>query len=182
MFERELQPLVGLEGFQLIDRQGVGTGVDLVIPPGTSPALAEQLQLDHFAARLSPFDKARFIEDLQRSGRRVCAVGDGLGDALALQQALVSVSLAGAETAAQDSAQIVLLDSDLRRLPPLFELASRSRQNLDHLFLASALPTALALGGVCLAGFTQSTVQLLQLVSMVVSGALTARTVPEGKA
>lgn len=42
--QRELQPLVGLEGFQLIDRQGVGTGVDLVIPPGTSPALAEQLQ------------------------------------------------------------------------------------------------------------------------------------------
>lgn len=42
--QRELQPLLGLQGFQLIDRQGVGTGVDLVIPPGTSPALAEQLQ------------------------------------------------------------------------------------------------------------------------------------------
>jgi len=42
--QRELQPLVGLTGFQLIDRMGVGTGVDLVIPPGTSPALSEQLQ------------------------------------------------------------------------------------------------------------------------------------------
>ncbi len=40
----DLRALVGLEGFQLIDRQGVGTGVDIVIPATTPPALREQIQ------------------------------------------------------------------------------------------------------------------------------------------
>jgi hypothetical protein len=42
--QRDFSPLVGLQGFQLIDRQGLGTGVDIVIPPGTPTALSEQIQ------------------------------------------------------------------------------------------------------------------------------------------
>ncbi|MCB9656557.1 MAG: hypothetical protein H6726_02820 [Sandaracinaceae bacterium] len=42
--QREFSPIVGLQGYQLIDRQGLGTAVDIVIPPGTPTALAEQIQ------------------------------------------------------------------------------------------------------------------------------------------
>lgn len=144
-------------------------------------ALAAQLAIEDYAAQVLPDDKARIVRELQRSGRRVCFVGDGLSDTRALRQAEVSVSMRGAATVATDSAQIVLMDGGLHKLPQLFELAERSARTMDHLFLAAALPAVVSLGGVCLGGFTQRTVQQIHLASMVLSGAIASQTEPDPK-
>ena len=56
------------------------------------------------------------MERLQQEGRKVCFVGDGINDAIALKQADLSVSLRGASTAATDTAQVVLMDARLQGL------------------------------------------------------------------
>ena len=144
-------------------------------------ALAAQLAIEDYAAQVLPDDKARIVRELQRSGRRVCFVGDGLSDTQVLRQAEVSVSMRGAATVATDSAQIVLMDGGLHKLPQLFALAERSARTMDHLFLAAALPAVVSLGGVCLGGFTQQTVQQIHLASMVLSGAIASQTAPGSK-
>ncbi len=58
----------------------------------------------------SPWGKAEIIEELQRAGKIVCYVGDGINDAIALKKAHISISLSGASSAATDTAQIILMD------------------------------------------------------------------------
>ena len=88
---------------------------------GPTRHLAERLGIDDFFAEVLPEGKMSIIKELQRQGRTVCFVGDGINDVIALQQADVSVSLRGATTLATDSAQIVLVDHSLSQLDRLFE-------------------------------------------------------------
>jgi heavy metal translocating P-type ATPase len=78
--------------------------------------LARRLNIDDFFAEVLPEGKADMIKQLQQQGRKVCFVGDGINDAIALKQADVSVSLRGATTIATDSAQIVLVSDSLQQL------------------------------------------------------------------
>jgi len=79
-----------------------------------------------------PADKAALVEQLQRQGRSICFVGDGINDAPALARADVSVSLTGATRVATDTAQVVLLDGTLRQLPGLFHLAAGMERNFQR--------------------------------------------------
>jgi len=97
---------------------------------GPTQALAETLGIGHYFANTLPEDKARLVEQLQREGRAVCMVGDGINDSIALKKANVSVSLHGATTVAMDTAQVVLMDSTLEQLPLLFTLAEEMDSNL----------------------------------------------------
>ncbi len=85
--------------------------------------LAERLGVDHYFAETLPADKARIIAELQEEGRKVCFVGDGINDSVALQQADVSISLHGAATIAQDVAEIVLMSRELTHLPYLVRMS-----------------------------------------------------------
>ncbi|NDJ60279.1 MAG: heavy metal translocating P-type ATPase [Chloroflexi bacterium] len=82
--------------------------------------LAHDLGIDHYYAETLPEQKASIIEDLIAQGRTVCYIGDGINDAIALQTAQVSISLSGASTVATDSAQVILMDEHLERLPTFF--------------------------------------------------------------
>ena len=86
--------------------------------------LAAELGMDGYFANTLPTQKAERIQALQAQGRRVCFIGDGINDAIALRQAEVSVSLRGATTVATDAAQVVLMDNDLGQLLSLWELAA----------------------------------------------------------
>jgi Cu2+-exporting ATPase len=110
--------------------------------------LAERLGIENYFANVLPAEKAHFIEQLQQQGRSVCFVGDGINDALALKQANVSISLRGATTIATDTAQIVLLEQSLLKLPPLFDLAHRLERNLLTSFGLSVGTGGAILGGV----------------------------------
>lgn len=88
---------------------------------GATRHLVERLGIDNFFAELLPEGKMSIIKELQRQGRTVCFVGDGINDVIALQQADVPVSLRATTTLATDSAQIVLVDHSLNQLDRLFE-------------------------------------------------------------
>lgn len=109
--------------------------------------LAELLEFDGFRAEVLPADKARFVEQLQSEGHKVCFIGDGINDALALKQADVSISLRGATAVATDVAGVVLMDQDLTRIEQLLDLAARLDANANRSLAAVIIfSTANALG------------------------------------
>ncbi len=115
--------------------------------------LAKRLGIDDFFAEVLPEGKADMIRQLQANGRTVCFVGDGINDAIALQQADVSISLRGATSVATDSAQIVLMNQSLQQLDQLFEIAESFNQNLDQTMRMSYIPGSVLIGGVFLLHF-----------------------------
>ena len=147
----ELQPTVRPEAKAVVDalhqRQ-----LALYIISGDQPEptrqLAQALGIEHYVAQVLPEQKAQLVEQLQREGHTVCFVGDGINDAIALKQAQVSISPRGAASVATDTAQIVLMDQSLRRLPALFDLAHDLDRNLrTSLWLVTA-PAFAVIGGV----------------------------------
>ena len=102
-------------------------GIKTVIISGDAYAatqyMALQLGIDSFHAGALPGDKASIIEGMQEEGSHVCFIGDGINDAAALKQANVSMSIRGASTIAVDTAQIVLVSSDLSLIDKLFGIS-----------------------------------------------------------
>ena len=110
--------------------------------------LAAELGIENYFAEVLPQDKARLIEQLQREGRAVCFVGDGVNDSIALKKANVSVSLQGASTVAIDTASIILMDNSLKKLITLWEIARDLDANLKRSFAFTLLPGIACIGGV----------------------------------
>jgi len=129
-------------------------GLETVMITGDRRGAAEQVAADLGIARVHaevmPEDKAAIVRQFQAEGRRVCFVGDGINDAIALRAADVSVSLAGASAAATDSASVIMLDGDLIRLSSLFDLARDFDATIDRGALLTTVPGVLCVGGVFL--------------------------------
>lgn len=85
--------------------------------------LAQSLGIDTYFSETLPQDKASHIEALQKKGHKVCFVGDGINDSVALQKADVSISLHGAATIAQDTADIILMTPNLSHIPALLKIS-----------------------------------------------------------
>jgi Cu+-exporting ATPase len=98
-------------------------------------AVAKRIHADTLLAELLPADKAHWIEERRRSGRRVAMVGDGINDAPALAQADAGVALGGigADLAAE-AGDLILLGEGIRILPELLRLSRSTlaiiRQNI----------------------------------------------------
>ena len=75
--------------------------------------VAQALGLDTYRAEASPEEKLAHVEDLQKQGRKVLMVGDGINDAPVLAQADVSAAVAAGADVARDGADLVLLNDDL---------------------------------------------------------------------
>ena len=90
------------------------------------------------------------IAQLRESGKFVAYVGDGINDAIALKEANVSISLRGASSVATDTAQIILMEGNLKKLKPLFEISSFFEANMRTNYLTSIIPGAMTLAGVFL--------------------------------
>ena len=144
----ELQPTIRPEAKEVI-RNLRERGKSLYIISGDQEAptsrLAQELGIDHYFANTLPENKATLVRQLQAEGRSVCFVGDGINDAIALKQAHVSISLRGATTIATDTAQIVLMKSDLTQLISLFELSEAFDQNIKRSFMMTVMPNLSAL-------------------------------------
>jgi len=110
--------------------------------------LAAELGIDAYFAETLPEEKATIIEQLQQTGKRICYVGDGINDAIALKQASVSISLRGASTVATDAAQVILMDQSLRHLGDLLDLAREYQSHVKRTFLAVLLPHLVGMAGV----------------------------------
>ncbi len=115
--------------------------------------LAEELNLDSYFHDILPEKKADIVEQLQKQGRSVCFVGDGINDAIALTKANVSISLGGAASIATDMAQVVLMDGSLSRLCDLFDISKSLDVNLRRSFLSVIVPSVINLTGIFLLHF-----------------------------
>jgi heavy metal translocating P-type ATPase len=115
--------------------------------------LAEELGMDRYFAQVLPADKADYVEQLQREGRKVCFVGDGINDAIALKKANVSISLRGATSIATDTAHVVFMEQSLGKLCELHDIARDLDRNVRNSWLMILGPNLACIGGVFTLGF-----------------------------
>jgi heavy metal translocating P-type ATPase len=115
--------------------------------------LAEELGMDRYFAQVLPADKADYVEQLQREGRKVCFVGDGINDAIALKKANVSISLRGATSIATDTAHVVFMEQSLGKLCELRDIARDLDRNVRNSWLMILGPNLACIGGVFTLGF-----------------------------
>lgn len=86
--------------------------------------LARELGIEHCFYNVLPQDKAGLVERLQAEGHKVCFVGDGVNDSIAMKKADVSISMKGATSVATDLAQVILLDGSLLHIDALFNVSN----------------------------------------------------------
>jgi Cu+-exporting ATPase len=117
----------------------------------TAQPIARAVGIKEVIAEVLPHEKAAVIERLQKEGRKVAMAGDGINDAPALAQADVGIALGTGTDIAMETAQITLVQGDLRAIAsaiPLSKLAMlRIKQNLFLAFVYNVLSVpAAALG------------------------------------
>ncbi|WP_313430946.1 heavy metal translocating P-type ATPase [Pseudomonas sp.] len=95
--------------------------------PHTAQAIAAQVGIDRAEGNLLPADKLQSIEQLYAEGHRVGMVGDGINDAPALARAEIGFAMAAAGTdTAIETADVALMDDDLRKIPAFVRLSRQS--------------------------------------------------------
>lgn len=107
----------------------------------------EQIALNYNVfGRVKPHQKKLLIEHLQNHNRKVCMIGDGVNDVLALKQADVSVSLASGTDASRNISHFVLLTDDFQTLPTVVKEGRQIVANMEKasvLYLVKTLYTIL---------------------------------------
>lgn len=94
-------------------------------------AIAREVGIDDWRAGLLPEEKLEVIRELEEAGHTVAMVGDGVNDAPALATATVGVAMGAAGTdVALETADVVLMADDLKRLPYAIELSRRARRTI----------------------------------------------------
>ena len=95
--------------------------------PHTAQAIATVVGIDRAEGNLLPADKLKSIETLYAQGHRVGMVGDGINDAPALARAEIGFAMAAAGTdTAIETADVALMDDDLRKIPAFVRLSRQS--------------------------------------------------------
>jgi heavy metal translocating P-type ATPase len=115
--------------------------------------LAERLGMDRHFSEVLPQDKAKYVELLQKEGRTVCFIGDGVNDSIALKKANVSISLRGASSVATDTAQVVFMEDSLIKLLQLYDVSRDLQRNIDHSWGLILIPNVFCIAGAFVAGF-----------------------------
>jgi Cd2+/Zn2+-exporting ATPase len=114
-----------------------GLGVKSLMLSGdnsrTAEAIGKQAGIDQIQGDQLPEDKAQAIKRLREEKQIVGMVGDGINDAPALAHADIGIAMGGiGSDAAIETADVVLMDDDLRKVPALIELSRRTRRILGQ--------------------------------------------------
>lgn len=138
-------------------------GVDVVMLTGdnrrTAQAIAKGLDLTDVVAEVLPQDKERVIAQLQEQGKKVAMVGDGINDAPALARSDVGLAIGAGTDVAIESADVVLMKSDLMDAVTAIELSRATirniKQNLFWAFFYNAICIPVAAGVLVIFGGPQ---------------------------
>ena len=103
----------------------------------TAEHIASELGIDEVHAETKPGDKLEIVRNLQVSQARVAMTGDGINDAPALTQADVGIAVGSGTDIAIESADIVMMNDDLRSVPAALEIGRATLRNIkENLFFA----------------------------------------------
>lgn len=129
-------------------------GIDVVMLTGdnrrTAEAIRRQLGIDRVVAEVLPQDKEREVAAIQAKGRKTAMIGDGINDAPALTRADVGIAIGAGTDIAIESADIVLMKSDLLDAVTAIELSKavirNIKQNLFWAFFYNTIGIPIAAG------------------------------------
>lgn len=129
-------------------------GIELYMLTGdneaTAKAIAEQTGILHYKAEVMPQHKADFVKELQKQGKVVAMVGDGINDSTALATADVSIAMGKGSDIAMDVAKMTIISSDLTKIPQAIRLSKQTvatiKQNLFWAFIYNLIGIPLAAG------------------------------------
>ena len=116
----------------------------------TAKAIAKQAGISEVRAQVLPQDKAAVVAEFQQAGEIVGMVGDGINDAPALAQANVGMAIGTGTDVAIESADIVILQGSLLKVPDAINLSRETmkniKQNLFGAFIYNTLSLPIAAG------------------------------------
>jgi len=144
----------------------------------TAAAIAAQLGIERVIAEVLPADKARVIQDLQKQGKVVAMVGDGVNDAPALAVADIGIAIGSGSDVAKETGGIILVKNDVRDVVASIRLSRATmrkiKQNLFWAFFYNSIGIPVAALGF-LNPMIAGAAMALSSLSVIVNSALLKR-------
>jgi Cu2+-exporting ATPase len=166
----------------------IALGIEVAMLTGDAKAVADavarELGIDTVIAQVLPDEKAAKIQELQRRGKRVAMVGDGVNDAPALVTADVGIAIGAGTDVAVEAGDVILVRNDPRDVPRIIALSRASyRKMVQNLWWASgyniiAIPLAagvLARAGILLSPAVGAVLMSLSTVIVAINAQLLRR-------
>ncbi|MBI4005334.1 MAG: heavy metal translocating P-type ATPase [Gammaproteobacteria bacterium] len=157
-------------------------GIEVVMLTGdnrrTAEAIGRELGITRVIAEVLPSDKARVIQDLQKDGKAVAMVGDGVNDAPALATAQIGIAIGSGSDVAKETGGIILVRDDVRDVVAAIRLSRATmrkiKQNLFWAFIYNTLGIPVAALGL-LNPIIAAAAMALSSLSVIVNSALLKR-------